>query len=312
MNARSALAPIAFFAFNRPTHATRTLAALAGNPEAAQSDLHIFVDAPRNDGDRPKVAEMVRVAGQTGGFATITVHAAAQNLGLYRSITTGVSELMSRHGRAIVVEDDVLVSGHFLAYMNEALDRYADDARVGCIHGYSPGSLALPEYFFLRGADCWGWASWADRWRQFRPDATGLLQELQHRGQVADFCASHGYRSLQLLCDRALERNQSWAILWHASMFLSGAHTLHPGRSFVANIGNDGSGVHADDTDAYDAMPRDDYAGLPAIEPIQDEGAARQMRRLLDGGQGPWPLRAARQLLCRARARESLRRVLRD
>lgn len=312
MNARSAPAPIAFFAFNRPAHAARTLAALAGNPEAAQSDLHIFVDAPRNESDRPKVAEMVRVAEETRGFATVTVHAASHNLGLYRSITTGVTRLMDRQGRAIVVEDDVLVSRHFLAYMNEALDRYADDARVGCIHGYSPGSLVLPEYFFLRGADCWGWASWTDRWSQFRPDATALLQELRQRRQVADFCASHGYRSLQLLCDRALGRNQSWAILWHASMFLAGAHTLHPGRSFVANIGNDGSGVHADDTDAYDAMPRDDYAGLPAIEPVQHEDAARQMRGLLDGGPGPWPLRAVRQLLCHVRARASLRRVPRD
>ena len=42
--------------------------------------------------------------------------------------------------------------------MNDGLDRYADDARVASIHAYIyPLNQPVPETFFLRGADCWGW-----------------------------------------------------------------------------------------------------------------------------------------------------------
>jgi hypothetical protein len=300
-------APIGFFCFNRPDHAAKTLAALAANPEARASDLHVFVDGPRHDRDTGAVTRMRLLAAEIRGFASVTVHARVENQGLYAAITSGVGELMRKHGRVIVVEDDVLVSSHFLAYMNQGLDQFQDDPRVGSIHGYCPDLPDLPEYFFLRGADCWGWASWANRWALFQPDARALLRSLEHQGLVDEFCRSHGYRSLKLLCDRAAGKNQSWAILWHASLFLAGAHTLHPGRSFVTNIGNDGSGVHAKTTSAHDARLRSEFSGIPGLVSAQDHSAARSLRTLLDGGQGPWPLRVARQLAVRWQALWALR-----
>ena len=39
-------APIALFAYNRPRHLARTVAALLRDPLAAASDLHVFCDGP--------------------------------------------------------------------------------------------------------------------------------------------------------------------------------------------------------------------------------------------------------------------------
>ena len=42
--------------------------------------------------------------------------------------------------------------------MNEALDMYENVTKVISIHGYMyPVEEVLPESFFIKTADCWGW-----------------------------------------------------------------------------------------------------------------------------------------------------------
>lgn len=284
----SQFAPVAFFAFNRALHAQRTLAALALNAPASQSALHVFIDGPRNAAERVLVDEVIGVATSAAGFASVQVHVAESNQGLYASITSGVSTVLRSWDRVIVVEDDILVSPDFLAYMNDALGRFKDDSRVACIHGFSPPLRDLPDYFFLPGGDCWGWATWADRWCLFNDDARSLLRTIDSRGGLRAFAASHGYESLRQLAQRVRGKNQSWAILWHASLFLAGRLTLHPGKTFVQNIGNDGSGVHSGVSDAYTSAFRGSYSGIPDLAVTADESSARAVSDFMDGvaGQG--------------------------
>jgi glycosyltransferase involved in cell wall biosynthesis len=274
----SARAPVAYFAFNRPAHTTRTLAALATNSEAIDTDLHVFVDGARDDAERVAVAEVARVARSASGFRSVRVSASEKNLGLYAAITTGVARVISEAKRVIVVEDDILVSAHFLGYMNAGLDRFETERSVGSIHGYAPPMAGLPDYFFLRGGDCWGWATWADRWALFNPDAPGLLRDLVRRGELGVFSSIHGIQALRHLIRRSRNLNQSWAAHWNASLFLESRLTLHPGVSFVQNIGNDGSGTHSAASDQYRTPLRERFDSLPPVPMAQDAKAARMLR----------------------------------
>ncbi len=303
----NALAPVAFFAFNRPRHTERTLAALAANPEAAQTALHVFVDGPRSEDERGIVKEVAALARRARGFGSIDIHEATKNQGLYAAITSGVTRVISDAGRVIVVEDDILVTSNFLAYMNEALDRYENEPKVGSIHGYSPPITGLPDYFFLRGADCWGWATWANRWPLFGIDASALLRSLVSQRLLSEFCSSHGNQSLLHLVRRAQGRNQSWAIMWHASLFLASRYTLHPGTSFVQNIGNDGSGFHSRNSAFFTSPLRMSYSGLSSIPVEQDESSARAIAAFMDGETARSRYRTLRRHLLSAYAKTSAR-----
>lgn len=270
-------APIALFTYARPTHTARTLEALLRNDLAAESDLVVFSDAARSPQQEPQVEQVRTLLAGVRGFRSVKVVARPHNLGLSRSIIGGVGDVLQDHERVIVLEDDMVTSSHFLRYMNEALDRFAGDDRVISIHGYVyPVQRPLPEAFFLRGADCWGWATWRRGWKHFDADGQALLDQLTRNKllRAFDFNGSHPYSDM--LRRQIAGKNDSWAIRWYASAFLASKLTLYPGRSLVHNIGNDGSGTHAGDTAIHDtalAAAPIDLRAVP-VEPSADAQAA--------------------------------------
>jgi hypothetical protein len=242
----AALAPVALFAYARPDHLARTLAALRADPLAPRTALHVFCDAPRNPAAQADCAAVRALVRDLGGFASVQVVERPVNFGLARSIVEGVTAMLQAHDQVIVLEDDLEVSPHFLRYMNEALHLYAQDPAVAAIHGYLlPLRHPVPESFFLKGADCWGWATWARAWQWFNPDGEALLRQLRERSLTKEFDLGGRYPYTRMLSHQVQGRNQSWAIRWQASVFLRGMVTLYPGRSLVRNIGHDGSGTHS-------------------------------------------------------------------
>tara|TARA_B110000971_G_C20034318_1_gene513289 strand:+ start:1903 stop:2811 length:909 start_codon:yes stop_codon:yes gene_type:complete len=247
------LAPIIVFTFNRVWHTRQTFEALLGNEGAAQSDVTVYCDGARDEKDADAVAEVRAYVKTVTGFNSISIVERERNYGLAASIIDGVSQTVQKHERVIVLEDDMVSSKYFLRYMNEALDKYADEDKVACVHGYCyPVKAALPEAFFLQGADCWGWATWARAWDGFNPDGKALLEALQARNLTQSFDYDGTYPYVKMLKKQILGKNNSWAIRWHASAFLAGKLTLYPGRSLIHNIGNDDSGTHAAGTSNYD------------------------------------------------------------
>lgn len=248
----SSTAPVALFVYNRPAHTRQTVEALLANELAADSDLFIFSDQARHPEARPAVAQVREYIRGVQGFRSVTIRERSSNAGLAKSIIEGVSAIVGQHGRVIVVEDDLVTSRWFLTYMNQALALYENDPEVASIHGYSfPSRNPLPETFFLRGADCWGWATWERAWRDFESDGSKLIEQLTERGLVREFDLDGAYSYSQMLRDQVAGRNDSWAVRWHATCFLNGKLTLHPGRSLVENIGTDGSGTHSADSNEY-------------------------------------------------------------
>jgi hypothetical protein len=291
------LAPIALFVYNRPGHTRQTVEALLANTAANQTLLHVFSDAPKNEAASSAVAEVRSYIRSIAAFKSVTIVERERNFGLARSIIDGVTSLCEKYGRVIVMEDDLVTSPYFLQFMNEGLDLYERDERVISIHGYVyPVMEALPETFFLRGADCWGWATWKRGWDLFEPDGQLLLRELNAHNLTHrfDFDGAHPY--VRMLKNQIKGKNSSWAIRWHASAFLKNKLTLYPGRSLVCNIGTDNSGAHCSTTTVFAS----EMAELPiAIEPIsveENEFARQQIITFHKGARRLTPGRVLRKL----------------
>jgi len=248
-------APIILFVYNRCLHTRRTVDALKANDLARDSDLYIYADAARNEEALPSVTALRNYLNEITGFRNIYVCLREHNLGVDENVILGVSEVIEKHGRAIVMEDDLVTAPWFLQYMNDALHLYEYREEVACIHGYVyPVRQQLKEVFFLKGADCWGWATWKRGWDLFEPDGEKLLKEIERRGLQREFNFNNTFPYVNALAEQAAGRTTCWDIRWYASAFLKGKLTLYPGQSLVSNIGHDASGTHCGTNQDYDVI----------------------------------------------------------
>lgn len=272
----SSLAPIVLFAYARPDHLKRTIASLLRNPEAKATHVAVFCDAAKKPEHQPAVDEVRRCVDSLSGFASVTRVYRTVNMGLARSIVEGVTETLRAHDRVIVLEDDLVLSPHFLRFMNDGLACYREDEQVASIHGYwYPTDVPpLPETFFLKGADCWGWATWARAWAHFEADGRLLLEQIEASDLAREIDYGGHYPHMKILREQIAGKNDSWAIRWHLSCYLRGMLTLYPTRSLVQNIGHDASGTNCRENDVFTSdlslrSVRVERANIVACEPAR-------------------------------------------
>ena len=270
-------APILLFTYNRPTHTRRLIESLRTNAEAAESPLVVYSDAAREAADEASVAEVRRYLHTLDGFASVALIERSENWGLARNVIDGVTTQVNRYGRVIVLEDDLVVAPYFLRFMNEALEMYADEPRVGHIQACDfTQDPSLPPTFLIKWTGSWGWATWARAWQHFNPDGAALLRRLEEEKLTHTFDFGGTYRFTRMLRRQVQGKNNSWAIRWNASLFLADILSLNVGRSLVQNTGFDGSGTHCGGGGLYDSRCWPRPLPLARIKPIEENREARR------------------------------------
>lgn len=271
------LAPIVLFVYNRPKHVSQVINALLKNKQVSDTDLFVYSDAPQNESVKDEVNKTRIYLKKIEGFKSVTIIERSENWGLAKNIINGVTSVVNEYGKVIVLEDDLVVSSYFLKYMNEALDFYEKEEQVACIHAYVyPVKQRLPETFFIKGADCWGWATWKRGWDLFCSDGKYLLEEINSRSLKKKFDFDNSYPYYEMLKQQIEGNNNSWAIRWYASAFLNDKLTLYPGRSLVNQIGMDGSGIHCDENSIFNVQLAEEPISVSKIQ-IEETLSARKI-----------------------------------
>ena len=245
-------APIAIFAFNRPQHLAKCLLSLEKCVGLEDSTGIIFIDGPRSEKEVELVSSTIEVALKFASNNNFTVEIRKENFGLAKSITSGIAQIFKNNPRVIVIEDDLILGKGFLEFMNIGLERYQNIGRVASISGYQyPITHELKSSVFLKGADCWGWATWKNRWEQTTFTGKELLDQITSENLSDEFNLDGSNNYLDLLQKQINGQINSWAILWHASMFLQDKLSLYPPHSLVSNEGGDGLGTHFGNNQLY-------------------------------------------------------------
>ena len=243
------IAPIVLFVYSRPWHTRQTLMALAANHLADQSELIVFADGPKPDAmpeEIAKIHEVRDLVKEQLWCKTVTVYESDYNKGLANSIIDGVTKVINKYSKVIVLEDDIVTSPGFLKYMNDALSLYESEDKVMHISGYMfPVTSKLPEIFFYNTASCWGWGTWNRAWKYFNGNSKYLSEEIVKRDGILRFNIRGSYNFYQQLEQNVSGELKTWAVKWYASVFLNKGFSLHPYPSLTNNIGHDNSGENS-------------------------------------------------------------------
>lgn len=270
-------APILLFVYNRPEHVRQCIASLQANELAAQSPLFIYSDAAKTPESREDVEQTRQFIRTIQGFKEVTIIEREQNWGLARSIIDGVTTQVNRFGKVIVMEDDLIAAPYFLQFMNDSLETYKDEPRVGHIQGCDfTQDTSLPDTFLIKWTGSWGWGTWDRAWKLFNPDGKELLRQLEECNLTRrfDFNGTYGYT--RMLRRQIEGKNNSWAIRWNASLFLADILSLNAGRSLIQNNGFDGSGTNCGGGGLYNSTLWLDPLPVEKLSPIEENEKARE------------------------------------
>lgn len=241
-------APIALFVYNRYSHVKKVVEAIKKNSIAKKTKMYVFSDYSNEKKEQIKIKKIRNYFKNVNGFKELKIIKRKTNYGISKNITIGLNSIFKEYKKCIVIEDDILVSKNFLIQMNNFLDKYRSNNKIASIEGYMypvKFDKNIPEYYFLKGAGCWGWATWKRSWVNYESSAHKLIKQFKNnKSKIKDFNYGNSYPYYKMLLKQRNAKKESWAIKWYASNYLKNYFTVYFRNTLVKNIGLDGSGVN--------------------------------------------------------------------
>ena len=277
-------APLVIFVYNRLYQIQQVLPVINRNFLAEKTDVYIFSDGGKNEKDIEQVnavRKYIHGFAKKNDFKSVKVIEADKNKGLAKSIIDGVSEVIKKYGKVIVLEDDLITAENFLKFMNDCLDYYKGNEKVWSIGGTSYDLPSLAEYPYdvyacYRGQSC-GWATWIDRWEKVDWDIPDYQDFLRDRKRKKMF--KRGGQDMVASLKRQMEgKTDSWAIRWCYQESKENMYTILPVKSLIENIGWDGSGTHSD-IDRFHAKIRNEQFEYNLCNVEIDEKLMKDFRK---------------------------------
>lgn len=247
-------APVVIFAYNRVDRLKELLKSLEANYGTDKMELFIFVDVPNpQDKENIRYNDEVKTfvfnyKNRNTCFRRVRVIVAEEHKGLAKSIITGVTRIVNKYGKIIVLEDDLIVSNDFLDYMQRGLKFYKHNKRIWAITAHTPKMNILRWYkkdvFMVRRPESLGWATWKDRWT--RTDWEVKTYGDFRKDLFGRYLFNMGGNDLCRMLKRQMEDEEynSWAIRWGYQQFLERKYTIMPKESRVIHCGNDNRSTH--------------------------------------------------------------------
>ena len=246
------LAPIVLFVYNRPTHTRKTVEGLLTNKEASQSILYIFADGPKAGATEETLSlikEVREYIHTIQGFKEIIIEEQQRNKSLAISTIEGMTKVFSKHDKVIMMEDDDVPTPYFLQYVNECLNRYANDESIWCVSGYIDTELVPPrgsdDVFLVTRPSSWGFGTWKRCWDKVIWDKDVLKGLFKHFGILYGYNKHCGVDSAIGMVNCIKDKTSSWSIRYNFAGYLTRSYTILPTKSLIYNIGLDGTGTHS-------------------------------------------------------------------
>lgn len=189
------------------------------------------------------------------------------NKGCGYHIADAVTWFFSKEVNGIILEDDCVPHASFFSYCEEMLNRYKGNPHISHINGTNPllQSNVEESYFFSNIMNCWGWATWADRWQKhFQFDLT-----LYNEKNIEKFSPRINVQTYwkNILHITRNNLNDTWDYQWLFGLLKGETLCITPKKNLISNIGI--NGVHADDDSSNPNLNRPvyDFYKTPVIHP---------------------------------------------
>ena len=241
--------PVVMISFNRPDLVRLTMRNVSLAEGANDREITMFIDGPRNDSDKAKQNEIFDIVESYQDILPrLKIVRRDRNLGCRGNIVDAITTELNRSGRAIVIEDDILVSRTFLRYMDEALEFYENDKRIWCINAYQNPYFKVPKGYrfdlYLNPVNmCWGWGTWKDRWQGVDFDLKTWEVDKQDAALIARLNKA-GRQIIPMIDAQYAGRLKTWDVQCTYHVVKNGLRCVEPIHQLSKNVGFGFGGEH--------------------------------------------------------------------
>jgi hypothetical protein len=173
------------------------------------------------------------------GFKTVLVINRERNYGVDKNIIEGIRYLTNNYQSFIIVEDDLIVSEHFLYFLNSALKFYNDNNKIITISAFNYVSIPKNykwDCFFTGRTNPWGWASWSNRFKNIDWDISDHESFINNKSIQRKFNFWGSDRS-RMLKKTLSGKIRAWDIRLEYHVFKNNLLTAYSTKNLVFNNG---------------------------------------------------------------------------
>ena len=235
--------PVLLLVYNRPEQTLRVLQRLK---ECGVTTIFVSGDGPKSKDDRIKTDGVKSCVNRFSSIIS-NVQFLEKSEGCKKAVITGINWFFDNVEEGIILEDDCMPSEHFFAFTNDLLNRYRNERKVWMISGNNPLGKweAEGNHFFSRIGHIWGWATWRDRWDDFRPELPYIQSFIDDNGFKKAFGPTQLAESrMQLTLKAKRGEIDTWDYQWMAQILTKNGLAVVPSGNLVENIGFDNDGTN--------------------------------------------------------------------
>jgi hypothetical protein len=239
------LSPVVIFAYKRVEKFDQLISSLLKNKESNKTVIYIFLDGFKNISEKKKNLKIKDQILKIKGFKKIFFYHRKKNIGLAKNIISGINLVFRKNSKAIFLEDDLIVSSNFLKFMNIALSKYYKNKKVWHINGWSYDfNDNKSDVFFSNHMNCWGWATWKNRWVNFEKNPRKFIKKFD-TDMIQKFNLNNVIDNWSQLIRNYQKKISTWAIFWYATIFINKGLCLSFNPSLIKYNGFDFDSTHS-------------------------------------------------------------------
>ena len=161
-----------------------------------------------------------------------------QNLGCKYAVSDAIDWFFENEEMGIILEDDCLPSQSFFWFCEELLKRYKDDMRVGQISGdnfQKSIKRGDGDYYFSIYNHIWGWASWANRWKNYDVELNTISDSVFIEEVIKeDNTRKYWINVFKKMKEKAID---TWDYQWTFTLWHNKQLTILPNLNLISNVG---------------------------------------------------------------------------
>ena len=236
--------PVLLTCWKRPEKVLRVIEALK---VISPKKVYVSCDGPNKNivGNKEKVEETKRVLMENINWdCKLSTKFFSENYGCRMAMTKAINWFFNNEIEGIIIEDDCLPSEEFFIFCSELINRYRFNNDIWSISGtnFQNGKWrGEGSYYFSKYFQCWGWATWSDRWQNMDSDLDGWKKDKEKIFNNTFFESRKEKNYWSKIFNNLLYKNKpdSWAYRWAFTCFKNKGLIIIPNKNLVQNIGFD-------------------------------------------------------------------------